>query len=366
MANTSIEWTRGDDGTEGRVWNCLRGCSRISAGCGDATGGGCYAERMAHRFSAPGLPYNGLTRLTKSGARWTGDVVFVPEMLDAPLHWRKPSRIFVNSMSDWCHPKVTNEQRAAMFGVMAACPQHEFQLLTKRPAEMLDWFKWLDEQRNDDGTFPLTVDLLRRHLTTHKINAPCAPSIEWPLPNVHLGVTCENQPTADERIPLLLQCPAAVHWISVEPMLSSIVVPQLNELQWVVCGGESGSNARPMHPAWPRSLRDQCRDAGVPFFLKQWGEWAPWMDESKFYATAKDDRRDRWQPWMLPDGTSGTCEIYDDDATWTNWTGDPGNNPDDICVFSRVGKKAAGHILDGQEYRMRPGDSWEGARDATR
>lgn len=129
MAKTDIQWAT-------HVWNCVRGCSRVSAGCGDATGGGCYAERQAHRFSGTGLPYEGLTRLTKDGPRWIGEVRFIPEKLADPLHWRKPARIFVNSMSDLFHDGISVTQIAQIFAVMAACPQHTFMVLTKRPKRM--------------------------------------------------------------------------------------------------------------------------------------------------------------------------------------------------------------------------------------
>ncbi|HEX2677999.1 MAG TPA: DUF5131 family protein, partial [Polyangiales bacterium] len=136
MGETAIEWTD-------TVWNPVRGCARVSPGCES-----CYAERQAHRFSNPGGPYEGLTVLGKHGPRWSGRARFVPETLDAPLRWRKPRRIFVNSMSDLFHHDITNEQIAAVFGVMAACPQHTFQVLTKRAERLPEWFRWVDEVPN--------------------------------------------------------------------------------------------------------------------------------------------------------------------------------------------------------------------------
>ena len=283
MTTTKIEWTD-------RVWNPVRGCSKVSSGCEN-----CYAERMAQRFGGPGQPYDGLTK----DHHWTGEARFVPNMLKAPLHWRKPCRVFVNSMSDLFHEDITDEQIAAIFGAMAACPQHTFQILTKRPKRMAEWFEWIDADR-----------LHKRVSTLDRCN-------RWPLPNVHLGVSAESQQAADERIPLLLQCPAAIRWVSCEPLIGAVRLDRLTDdelgaswdslraesrLDWVVCGGESGPNARPMHPDWARSLRDQCREAGVPFWFKQWGEFNE--------------------------------------------------------LGARVGKSKSGTLLDGKRYEMGPGDKW--------
>lgn len=304
MAGESkIEWT---DAT----WNPTRGCSRVSPGCGDATGGGCYAMKMAHRFSGPGGPYEGLTRIGKRGVDWAGKAVLVPSMLDVPLRWRKPRHIFVDSMSDLFHESLSNEQIAAVFGIMAACPQHTFQVLTKRAERMPEWFAWLKRNVGEHdpghatvcgihaGNFGANVDYLG-------IRAP------WPLPNVWLGVSAEDQQRADERIPHLLATPAAVRFVSVEPMLGPVdLTPWLHagrcksigpaperfrcglpeehsghphsalqptgvpwfgkpQLSWVICGSESGHGARPMQIEWAESLRDQCAAASVAFFTKQ-------------------------------------------------------------------------------------------------
>lgn len=133
---TSIEWT---DVT----WNPVRGCSLVSAGCAN-----CYAMKQAHRFSGAGKPYDGLTELGPQGPRWTGKIQLVEEALDAPLHWKKPRRIFVNSMSDLFHEDVTNKFIASVFGVMAACPHHTFQVLTKRPDRLRQWFGWVESKRS--------------------------------------------------------------------------------------------------------------------------------------------------------------------------------------------------------------------------
>lgn len=284
MAESKIEWCD-------RVWNPIRGCARVSPGCGTGREGGCYAERQAHRFSGKDQPYEGLTVLGKHGPRWTGRARFVPEMLDAPLRWRKSRRIFVNSMSDLFHADITNEQIAAVFGVMAACPQHVFQVLTKRPDRMLAWFRWVEILPTGDRAWT-RFKIAAHGCTELKLRGAdrlkITPDDPWPLPNVHLGVSCEDQPRADERIQLLLQCHAAVRFVSAEPLLGPInlcAVPDnktrpamyhascspLGDLDWVIVGGESGPGARPCDIEWIRSIVQQCKEADVPVFCKQLG-----------------------------------------------------------------------------------------------
>ncbi len=304
---TGISWT---DAT----WNPIRGCSRVSAGCEN-----CYAESVAARFSGPGLPYEGLAhrkiikRDTATGeplvtvGRWTGDIKVVDKVFDQPLRWSRPRRIFVNSMSDLFHEKVTNETIAAIFGVMAAAPRHTFQILTKRPERMRDWFQWAAAaDRTGDGvnecvTRAFGVESVNRFLTAGDSDLNDAPGKfdhliedppEWPLPNVHLGISAEDQAAADKRIPLLLETPAAIRFVSAEPMLGpidfgrwlgkqeclysstdfSLAHPyRPPSLDWVIVGGESGPNARPFRVEWARSIVDQCAAAGVACFVKQLG-----------------------------------------------------------------------------------------------
>lgn len=243
---SKIEWT---DAT----WNPVRGCSPVSAGCRN-----CYAARQAVRMSGPGGAYEGLVYISGSsvppGPMWTGEIAVGALREKGPLHWHKPRRIFVNSMSDLFHEGVSREYIALVFQVMREAWWHTFQVLTKRPERMLSVVRWIDDQEEIPG-------------------------------NIWLGVSIEDQKTADERIPLLLQTPAAVRWVSYEPALGPVTlapfVDPLNptdtypDLHWVVAGGESGPNARPCHPDWIRSVRDQCQAAGVPFLFKQWGEWLP-------------------------------------------------------------------------------------------
>lgn len=271
--NTGIQWT---DAT----WNPIRGCSRVSEGCRN-----CYAEVVAARFSGPGQPYEGLARRTSNGgARWTGKIMFVEKHLDDPLRWRKPSRIFVNSMSDLFHEDVTDEQLDRIFAVMDAARRHTFQVLTKRPARMLAYSE------------------LRRA----------------PASNVWLGVSVENQQAADERIPLLLETPAAVRFLSCEPLLGPIdLVPFLFDevdgttmpdyssprasnrgLSWVIVGGESGPNARPCDTQWIRDIVDQCQAAGAAPFVKQLGAYPV----NGSYAMQLEDSHggnpEEWAPFL--------------------------------------------------------------------
>lgn len=199
------------------------------------------------------------------------------DRLTVPLHWRKPRRVFVCSMADLFHESIPDEFIARVFAVMALAPQHTFQILTKRPGRMRSLLGgWgihnlvMDRFANDDDLY------VRRALAAGGGQA-------WPLPNVWIGVSVEDQKSADLRIPILLDTPAAVRWLSCEPLLGPVDISRDewlfsgkgNCVDWVVVGGESGPGARPMHPDWARSLRDQCAAADVPFLFKQWGEWAP-------------------------------------------------------------------------------------------
>lgn len=288
--NTGIEWTRGDDGTPGATWNPTTGCDKVSAGCGlprfegDDTGG-CYAMAMAKRLKAMGAPHY----QTDGDPRTSGlgfGVAVHEDALSLPLRWRKPRRIFVNSMSDLLHARVPREFVTRVFAVMAATPQHTYQILTKRPerAERIltdlcrcgaghaagvhfrSAMSWAASRANPVRVAGMPDDAERQ--VYHEAG--------WPLRNVWLGTSVEDQDNADRRLPHLLDTPAAVRWVSAEPLLGPVdLTPYLPGLDWVVIGGESGPGARPMEPAWARSLRDQCVSARVPFFFKQWGSWAP-------------------------------------------------------------------------------------------
>jgi protein gp37 len=241
---TAIEWTD-------QTWNPVRGCSRVSAGCVH-----CYAERIAARFCRGGAgvgrggPFGGFAKSTPDGPRWTGRVELIPEKLEQPLHWKRPRRVFVNSMSDLFHEKLDGDDIGKVFAVMAQAERHTFQVLTKRPQRMLDF-----------------VNLWTGSYITGRV-----------LPNVWLGVSVEDQATADERIPLLLQTPAAVRFVSYEPALGPVdlrvylgLVTLYRVPFWIIIGGESGPGARPFDLAWAQSVIEQCKAAGVACFVKQLG-----------------------------------------------------------------------------------------------
>lgn len=311
---TDIEWCTNPDGSKGKTWNPVRGCARVSPGCDR-----CYAMGQARRTHGPGGAYEGLTiyrgpETSRPGVDWSGVARFVPEMLDEPLRWRKPQRVFVNSMSDLFHHSITFEQIAAVYGVMAACPQHTFMVLTKRPERAVEFYEWLDDEaRLDDGDISYHVALSKSYRDVvgdgsdesadrawgtafHGMLDAWRPEREgppWPLPNVHLGVSVESQDYV-HRIAEILKCPAAVHWASLEPLLGPVDVSEYlhdstcNELRrderldactcseprevalgWGVAGTESGHRARRAELGWLESARDQFAFAGLPFFTKQ-------------------------------------------------------------------------------------------------
>jgi protein gp37 len=242
-------------------------------------------------------------------------VELIEDRLTAPLSWRKPARIFALSMSDLFHEAVPDEWIDRIFAVMALCPQHEFQVLTKRAERMRDWFA-ADEARKKG------IREARNDIAKTRLWLP-----EWPLPNVWLGVSVEDQRRRD-RINHLFQTPAAVRWLSLEPLLEH-VEPYLSwggkRIDWVVIGGESGPRARPFNIEWARSIIRQCRDAGVACFVKQLGvqpfvgvKPQNWFGPGLSLRDRKggdpaewpDDLRVREYPGDAPhDGTRHTCRV---------------------------------------------------------
>lgn len=281
-ANSKIQWTD-------KTWNCVIGCTRVSAGCEH-----CYAEQFANRLEMMGRPeYAGLTRKHADGSvNWTGVVKTLPDRLEEPLRWKKPAKVFVNSMSDLFHEAVPDEFIAEVFAIMARCPQHTFQVLTKRPERMRQFCA------REAHWWGNIADIVRRA------------DYGKPLPNVWLGVSVENQAAADERIPLLLQTPAAVRFISAEPLLGPVdLVRAVNQLDWLdpaslkpggidwcIVGAESGPNARPMDVDWVRRIRDDCVRSEAAFFLKQFAV------NGRHIPTPELDGR-RWL--QFPDGHGG-------------------------------------------------------------
>lgn len=335
MADHSrIEWT---DAT----WNPITGCTLVSEGCRSCYAAEIAAGRLRHHPSRKGLA----RRNADGVAAFTGEVRLNEDWLDQPFRWRRPRRIFVCAHGDLFHEAVPDDWILMIFEMMRNAFWHNFQVLTKRPERMRELLIRMGEGR----IFPLWL-------------AP------WPLPNVWLGVSAEDQATADARIPPLLETPAAVRFLSAEPLLGPIDLWQIRfrnrhggeenwnvldedphcprcgapaggrcdcaqpqtivtspTIDWVIAGGESGRNARPMHPDWARKLRDQCQAAGVPFFFKQWGEWAP----------APDKPNDTYEAFRARDAR--------DSFFWKRGG-----------VSELVGKTRAGRILDGREWSEMP------------
>ena len=221
--SSKIEWTES-------TWNPVRGCTRVSEGCRF-----CYAERIAARFSGKGMAYEGLAKNTKAGPRWTQEVYTIPELLDEPLKWKKSRRIFVNSMSDLFHEKVELSYIQKVFAVMEEASWHKFQVLTKRAERLLEFNS----------------------------------KLPWPT-NVWMGVSVEDKHVTD-RIDALRQTDAHIKFLSLEPLLGALPNLELDGIDWVIVGGESGPGAREMKKKWVIDIREQCADAKVHFFFKQWG-----------------------------------------------------------------------------------------------
>lgn len=256
------------------VWNPVVGCTPAGEGCAN-----CYAEREhARRHKA----YKAGAKLPDCYSKPFGDVRCLYQRLDAPLRRNKPARIGVNFLSDTFHSGVPDDFIDRMFAVMSLCSKHTFVLLTKRPERMRAYLS--TPGRNEKIVTGSARVLQARSSGT--VFVKCRQIL--PMPNVWLGTTVWNQDSADNNIPPLLATPAALRWVSYEPALGPVDfecfpstgcptgwLDDVPGIDWVVCGGESGPGARPMHPDWARSVRDQCKAAGVPFWFKQWGEWAP-------------------------------------------------------------------------------------------
>jgi protein gp37 len=397
---TKIEWTD-------KVWNVVTGCSKVSPGCSN-----CYAETFSERFRGTAGHHfeNGF------------DLTLRPERLALPLKWRKPHRVFVNSMSDPFHKDIPDEYIARAFAIMALTPQHTYQILTKRHGRMRSlltdlctcgkgcvpgthfrsWMAWAVSKANPNRIPGVPDDAERR--VYH--------GSSWPLPNVWLGASIEDQKRADLRIPALLETPAAVRFLSCEPLLGPVdlgrwlrPVPDCGHvatgdgtcshpeafspechrwadcpvrrrytdwhgLDWVIVGGESGHKARAMHPNWARGIRDACEVGGVPFFFKQWGEWGPapfivrvcdpdvgWTGTDEELVAAKADSEARGATHVH----TGNC--YEQDGEWRYevfrmghkpWSLERVGLPDGMEPIRRWGKGHAGRELDGRTWDQFP------------
>lgn len=369
---TAIEWTH-RPGTKGETWNPIRArhretgkvgwhCETVSDGCRN-----CYAaaQNLNSRNLAfgTGLPY-------KPGHREDLDIFVDDRTLEAPLRWRAPRTIFVCSMTDAFAPFVTDDMLDRIFAVAVLCPQHVFIFVTKRAARMRSYVADEDAAivvATEARSGRYKVDI--RHGVARWEGGRGRPvRAQWPLPNVWLLVSCEDQETANERVPELLATPAAVRGVSAEPLLGPIDFERIKidstdakgrkvkildpfdafrgmtwaemragpyagqrlysgmpgaKLDWIIAGGESGPDARPMHPDWARSIRDQCEAARVPFFFKQWGAWA-WAPEWMAFGEA--------EAWARSIGAK-RIEHHSSGHT---------------AMF--VGKRAAGRTLDGREH----------------
>lgn len=272
---TSIEWVQGADGQRGDTWNPLSGCREISPGCTN-----CYAAVMASRLEAMMVEkYQGTTRKLDNGkVVWTGKINLDEASLLKPLRTKKPTTYFVNSMSDLFHEDVPDSFIDRVFAVMALCPQHTFQVLTKREERMQQYFSTYRKS----GIAP--------SLSVTFKDMPDGGTLIAPLDNVWLGVSVEDQQRASERILFLLRTPAAVRFLSCEPLLGSVNIEPFLQYEpfhenykmtfgarewrgvdWVIVGGESGHGARPCRIEWVRSIVEQCQAAAVPVFVKQLG-----------------------------------------------------------------------------------------------
>lgn len=375
--STTIEWTQ-RPGTKGETWNPTTGCNKVSQGCKN-----CYAEVMHKRLRAMHQP--------KYQRHFSDGVVTHADTLTIPLGWKKPRTVFVNSMSDLFHADVPFAFIDQVFAIMALTPQHTYQILTKRPERMAEYLNTRDTDVYFHTFLPKEY-LLARVGEDWETFIYEANYKHGNLPNVWVGTSVENQATANERIPHLLRTPAAVRFLSCEPLLGPVNLGQwlqrcpytkhvdgrshglkwmgddpytecvwcgevrsapsgmvvgtkrtINDIHWVITGGESGPKARPVHPDWARTLRDQCQAAGVPFFFKQWGEWAAGTSYTMLDAGHEGELRRFYH--------------YDRNTEITTYHAYPAaypSGPAQVEVMSKVGKHASGNVLDGRTHQEYP------------
>ena len=380
---TTIEWTD-------RTWNPVTGCTKVSPGCDN-----CYAENIARRFAGSKAFPDGF------------DVTLHEQRLAQPYRWKEPARVFVNSMADLFHDDVPDPFITQVFDVMEANPQHTFQVLTKRYARMRSFVQRREEQRRkyaakfDD----CPTEAMRNSPAAQDARARAAA----PPANIWLGVSVETQTWADIRIPALLETPAAVRFLSCEPLLGPVdlcgpIVPgrgrprltywldgrpgwgpeQTDDrgrafqepvvgprINWVIVGGESGPRARAMHPQWARTIRDQCQHSRVPFFFKQWGAWGPadfvvrvcdpdigWQGTEEDLAAAKANSEARGAThvhtgnWYEEDGER---RYHLHEIGHKPWSLERVALPPGTAAIRRWGKKRAGRELDGRTHDAFPG-----------
>lgn len=259
MAESQIEWT---DST----WNPVAGCSLVSAGCTN-----CYAMQMARRLDAMGIEkYKGLTQKKGKSVTWNGAVKEDSDSLLIPYKWRKPRKIFVNSMSDLFHDAVSDEFILSVWKVMRETPHHNYQILTKRPERML-------------------------RIVSDRIGEV--------LPNVWLGTSIENSEVVS-RIECLRKTPASIRFISFEPLIGAVGTVNLKNIDWAIVGGESGSKARPIKEEWVDDIHDQCGLYGTAFFFKQWGAWGKDNQKRSKKANGREYKGRTWDEMPILNSVS--------------------------------------------------------------
>lgn len=400
MANTKIEWC---DAT----LNVFRGCLKVSEGCKN-----CYAITTAHqlntRFKNAGneaarkvaAKYEGLTKVLGNGEKnWTGEVQVDYDTMMQPFKWKKGKRIFVNSMSDVFYEKISVADIAILFAVMFLTPQHTYMILTKRPERMNEvlnssefvakvcvavdlirtYRSIADGNPLTSAEFEAVKITLNDYTTGNSLRIDKAPIETFPFPNIWLGVSVENQATADERIPLLLSTPAHIRFLSMEPLLGEVDLMQIpvgnyflntvkgtiysaaklsdirepyesyyqDKIDWVIVGGESGSKARPMNPLWVQKIQEECEKASVPFFFKQWGEWSPNLladNMKKLVDWPELAKRPNTQLRNCFLGSSNKIVVPDVKVHFNEL----------LYRMYKIGKHKAGRLLNGKEYNEFP------------
>jgi protein gp37 len=406
---TNIEWAQ-------ETWNPFRGCLKVSEGCKN-----CYAITTAHqlntRFKNAGneaarkvaAKYEGLTKVLTNGEKnWTGEVQVDYDTMMQPFKWKKGKRIFVNSMSDVFYEKISVADIAILFAVMFLTPQHTYMILTKRPermnevlnssefpakvcvaVDMIRTFRSINHVTLCDDFGENEVksikDVMSEIKTAHSLRIDKTPIETFPFKNIWLGVSVENQATADERIPLLLSTPAHIRFLSMEPLLGEVDLSRVgdfepkglstmkfnclnakwnqikeglgeweekyakikNKIDWVIVGGESGSKARPMNPLWVEHIQKCCEGASVPFFFKQWGEWSPNLpadNMKKLVDWAELAKRPNTQLRHCFLGRSNKIVVPDVKVRYDEL----------LYRMYKIGKHLAGRLLNGKEYNEFP------------
>jgi protein gp37 len=336
---TKIEWTN-------QTWNPVTGCTPCSEGCRN-----CYAEKFALRLMK--------NPRTSDKYRNGFAVTLHPEELVKPLSWRKPRMVFVCSMGDLFHEDVPFLFIDKVMAIIAICPEHTFQILTKRSRRMLEYFS-IDRNSLLKRWDNALSDLDLQHLpATNCISLALAfpQTCEWfwPMINLWLGVTAENQQMADKRVEDLSDISAVVRFVSVEPMLGPVDLSRyLPRLDWVICGGETGTgpNIQPLIPNWARRLRIQCDLADVPFFFKSWGEYLTIAPRAFQTFQHWWDKAQSWLGQIAWNRKIDKC--IDQNGRHCKKGKDFQEAEYPVFICKRIGRKNTGHELDGKMYREMP------------